>query len=121
MMPFMGKKKKICYRNYSICYEAEKMNGGISLGSIIYVSEKSAKNLSTIAHELDGHTKQSKLLGPLYLLVIGIPSIAWAYLRDEKKYPNYYAFYTESWANKCAGLIVKEFNGHYYTDFKENA
>lgn len=121
MMPFMGKKKKLCYRNYSICYEAEKMNGGISLGSIIYVSEKSAKNLSTIAHELDGHTKQSKLLGPLYLLVIGIPSIAWAYLRDEKKYPNYYAFYTESWANKCAGLIVKEFNGHYYTDFKENA
>ena len=37
-----------------------------------------------------------------------------------EKYPNYYAFYTESWANKCAGLIVKEINGYYYTDFKEN-
>lgn len=116
----MGKLTKLCYRNYCVCYVAEKMNGGISLGNFAYVSPQSAKDPTTIAHEVDGHTKQSKLLGPLYLFIIGIPSISWAYLRDRKKYPNYYAFYTESWANKCAGLIVKEINGYYYTDFKEN-
>ena len=120
MMPFMGKLTKLCYRNYCVCYVAEKMSGGISLGNFAYVSPRSAKEPTTIAHEIDGHTKQSKLLGPLYLLIIGIPSISWAYLRDREKYPNYYAFYTESWANKCAGLIVKEINGYYYTDFKEN-
>lgn len=58
-------------------------------------------------HEL-GHTIQSKYLGPLYLLVIGIPSIMWVGLRRivpilRKRY-DYYDFYPEHWANKLAGL-----------------
>ena len=119
MMPFMGKLSKVCYRNYCLCYVAEKMSSGISLGNFAYVSPQTAINEPVVVHEVDGHTKQSKLLGPLYLFIIGIPSISWAYLRDPKKYPNYYAFYTESWANKCAGLIVKKINNYYYIDFKE--
>ena len=41
---------------------------------------------------------------PLYLFVIGIPSIMWAWLGDDNKC--YYDFYTERWANKHAGLEV---------------
>lgn len=60
----------------------------------------------TIQHE-SGHVKQSKILGPLYLLVIGLPSIVHAAMhRTVCKNPNYYHFYTEKWANKLAGLTV---------------
>lgn len=45
------------------------MKGGITLGKYIVVH-----NHKYIKHEY-GHTIQSKYLGPLYLLVIGLPSI----------------------------------------------
>lgn len=47
------------------------------------------------------------MLGPLYLIIIGIPSISWAGLRrliPALKKINYYSLYTESWANKLMGL-----------------
>ena len=56
-----------------------KLRSGLSLGSYIFVNERCAD--STILHEL-GHRKQSRILGPLYLLVIGIPSFLWASLRQ---------------------------------------
>jgi len=51
-----------------------------------------------------GHTVQSVLLGPLYLIVIGIPSCLWARLPVFKQYRknhniSYYSFYPEKWAN----------------------
>jgi hypothetical protein len=55
-----------------------------------------------IKHEY-GHTKQSHMLGPFYLIVIGAPSFFWAWLGDkyrQKHDVSYYDFYTESWANK---------------------
>lgn len=103
MMPFLGKLKLISYKNYNYCFEGEKMSGGISLGSFCFVGPRSTKE-TTIAHEQDGHVKQSHLLGPLYLLVIGLPSITWAATHDLLGYDNYYVFYTEKWANELAGL-----------------
>lgn len=104
MLPFLGSLKKVCYRNYCLCYSGEYMRGGISLGNFAFVSERLATKELDVAHEVDGHTVQSKILGPLYVFVIGIPSILWAWLRNKEKHPNYYAFYTEKWANDCAGL-----------------
>ena len=77
--------------------------GGISLGNIVFVGSKYEL---TVRHEY-GHQLQSKLLGPLYLFVIGIPSIVWAGIYGSiiKETPNgYYKFYTEKWANKLAGI-----------------
>lgn len=48
------------------------MQGGISLGKYIIVSQWATQK--TIMHEY-GHCLQSKILGPLYLLVVGLPSI----------------------------------------------
>ena len=44
------------------------------------------------------------MLGWLYLIVIGLPSILWAWLGDDDKC--YYSFYTEFWANDLMGLKV---------------
>ena len=49
-----------------------KMQGGISLGKYIIVNQWATK--TTIMHEY-GHCLQSKRLGWLYLVVIGLPSI----------------------------------------------
>ena len=90
---------------------AEKMAGGISLGSFVFVSPKNATRDEVVAHEQDGHVKQSHYLGPFYLLVIGLPSITWAGTYRKLGFKNYYSFYTEAWANKLASL---ETYGNYY-------
>jgi len=81
-------------------YYCKKFNGGISLGNYII---SYSRNALTIKHE-HGHQKQSLYLGPLYLFVIGIPSISWACLYGTKLFPykenGYYEFYTERWAEQ---------------------
>lgn len=114
MLLFIGKKEIFEKRNYCIGFKAEGMPTGISLGTIAILSPRNSKDDATVAHEMDGHTVDSKIFGPLYLIVIGLPSLLWAWLRDNKKHPNYYAFYTEKWANKHAGLEAIPSSGGYY-------
>jgi hypothetical protein len=93
------------------------MNGGISLGmySIIDIyywksfggNIDKIKNQNVVKHEGIGHGTQSKWLGPLYLIIIGFPSLIWAWLYGRIiPYTNngYYKFYTEKWADKIAGI-----------------
>ena len=87
------------------CY-LTRGGGGLTLGRFIFVNQHFTDFEETILHEI-GHVKQSRILGPLYLIIIGIPSISWAGLRrliPALKKINYYWFYTENWANKLMGL-----------------
>ena len=87
------------------CY-LTRGGGGLTLGRFIFVNQHFTDLEETILHEI-GHVKQSRILGPLYLIIIGIPSISWAGLRrliPALKKINYYWFYTENWANKLIGL-----------------
>lgn len=87
------------------------MPGGMSLGKYIfvpfrYIDPNTDVVQRTIKHEY-GHTIQSKYLGWLYLLIIGLPSFIWAWRFDEyrrKHNKSYYDFYTESWADKLGGV-----------------
>ncbi len=86
----------------------------ISLGMFVFVTSEpffakkyegqiSVEELSNrlLVHEY-GHTIQSLILGPLYLIVIGIPSTLWGFFgvgkRRDKQIP-YGSFFTERWAN----------------------
>lgn len=66
-----------------------------------YTREELSERL--LVHEY-GHTIQSMLLGPLYLIVMGIPSTLWGFfpslnrIRREKQF-SYFSFFTEKWAN----------------------
>ena len=110
MMPFLGKLRLIRKENYCWIFEGEKMSGGISLGTFIFLSPYSAKKEATIRHEL-GHVKQSHMMGPLYI-IIGILSILWAAFHGNRCY---YDFFTESWANELMGLKVKRNQYNCYT------
>lgn len=87
----------------------QRANGGISLGKYIFINQDYIDEEIVIKHEC-GHVKQSKILGPLYLLVIGIPSMLHAWLNNyigccwKNGEYNYYHFYTEKWANKLMGI-----------------
>lgn len=117
MMPFLGKLELISYKKFCFAFVGEFMSGGISLGNFAFVSPVSAKKVATIMHEQEGHTYDSKLFGPLYLFVIGIPSIMWAWLGSKDKC--YYDFYTERWANKHAGLeVLRTANGRCFLSVK---
>ena len=84
------------------------MRGAITLGNYVFVGLNSEYK-KTVKHEL-GHTIQSKILGPLYLIVIGIPSITYCGLRrifPSLRKKNYYNFYTEKWANYLSEKYIK--------------
>lgn len=89
----------------------------VSLGMFIFVNEplnetsRLAKYESTRIHEY-GHTVQSVILGPLYLLVVGLPSMLWCMLPGCRNYRkrsgvSYYVFYPEHWANYLGEKITK--------------
>lgn len=95
-------------------YFANRISGGISLGKYSIVpayhyrkSLNEALKRDTVRHEAIGHAKQSMYLGPLYLIVIGLPSIVWATIYGRLTKPSkngYYKFYTEKCADKLAGV-----------------
>lgn len=95
-------------------YYSHKMTGGLSLGNYCLVNtghyrkdiNESLKR-DTVRHNAIGHVKQSRLLGPLYLLIVGIPSLIWTILYGPIIKPTkngYYKFYTEKWADSLAGV-----------------
>ncbi len=98
--------------NSKIYYHSEDW-GGISMGMFIIINKTRGEDwlASVKVHEF-GHSIQSIILGPLYLFVIGLPSLIWCNakrfvkLRKEKGV-SYYSFYTEKWANYLGSKITK--------------
>ena len=75
-----------------------------------YEGQMTVEELSDrlLVHEY-GHTVQSLLLGPLYLIVIGIPSVLWGFLGSKKRRDDqipYGAFFTERWANSLGEWVT---------------
>lgn len=102
---YLGYRDKLYMFNITEDFDvyAKDTQGSVTLGRYIFLSARADDE--TILHET-GHVKQSKILGPLYLLVVGLPSILWAATHKKiapKK--SYYSFYTEKWANKLVGLL----------------
>ena len=80
---------------------ARNMWGGISLGNFVYLRPPVYEKM--VRHEY-GHCIQSRLLGPLYLLVIGLPSLLWALWWNPGRPVPYSWFYTERWADCLGGV-----------------
>ncbi len=86
--------------------------GGLCLGRVIALGVPQGHfDLEAILRHEAGHSRQSQLLGPLYLAVIGLPSLLWAVWfswsrsrsRTQRSSPRPYGwFYTEAWANRWA-------------------
>ena len=94
----------------------------LSLGMFIFLTDKPPRDRRglvphgeisrrMLVHEY-GHTVQSLILGPLYLPVVGLPSLLWAQLppcrRIWREDVSYFSFFTEKTANSLGELAVKE-------------
>jgi hypothetical protein len=108
---FRPQRKEI-YRNRIYYYG--NIPGGISLGEFVLLPERS--NIEDTKNHEWGHTVQSRIFGPLYLLAVGIPSAVFNNLTDrifhrnwkaEKRIAWYYGRYPEAWADKLGGVERK--------------
>ena len=82
----------------------DNMFGGISLGHFVYFRKPAYDKL--LRHEA-GHCRQSQILGPLYLIVVGLPSLLWALWWHPGRSVPYSWFYTERWADRLGGVVRK--------------
>lgn len=95
----------------------------VSLGLFVFVTKEpyfydklkdeytmEALSARLLVHEY-GHTIQSLILGPLYLIVIGIPSTLWGFLpyynkKRKEQGLSYFSFFTEKWANALGEKVT---------------
>ena len=95
----------------SVWVASKRSYFGVSLGNYIIFGGTDG-SADSLKHEY-GHQKQSVYLGPLYLLLIGLPSIigniydkiahrAWDF---QSRYCWYYKLPWEAWADKLGGVI----------------
>ena len=118
VLAIMGHEKVLTAENGNKVYFSTRMSGGISLGkySIIskyyirsHMTDKAILDLDVTRHEALGHGTQSRYLGPLYIPVVGLQSIIWAWIYPCKAFPysknGYYRFWTEKWADKLGGVV----------------
>lgn len=88
---------------YAPCL-SQRYSNAFSLGNLIFTGEvpQTQSGATIVKHEY-GHCKQSVVLGPLYLPLIGVFSGVHA-LWWRPGRGNYHAFWTERWADKWGGV-----------------
>lgn len=100
-----------------------KSPSSVSIGMFVFITKEpyfydklkdrfSKEELSErlLVHEY-GHTIQSLILGPLYLIVMGIPSTLWGFLpccnrKRREQGISYFSFITEKWANTLGEKVL---------------
>ena len=92
-------------------------NTGVSLGWFVFWTP-AGNRFTHITNDCRmheyGHARQSVMLGPLYLIVVGIPSLARVFYRKlyRKMYgeywKNYFNGFPENWADRLGGVTVSE-------------
>ena len=90
-------------------YRYNIKSGSVSLGTYIFLCPFHWEDKEVLKHE-KGHTLQSYILGWLWLVVIGLPSLIWCACFNgyrQKHNISYYDFYTEKWANKLGKANLK--------------
>lgn len=101
-----------------------KGKSSVSLGMFIFITDEpyfyeklkndyTKEDLSArlLVHEY-GHTIQSLIFGPLYLILMGIPSTIWGFLpyfhSKRKSGVSYFSFFTEKLANTLGEHVTKQ-------------
>ena len=114
MLAFLKLKdpKRDVYLFHGAIVTEWKKRSSMAMGMFIFLGHHGidSYSLRILTHEY-GHTVQSCILGPLNLLLVGIPSFLWANeAHCGKKWredgASYYSFYTERWANFEGGRVL---------------
>lgn len=86
--------------------------GGLSLGNFVFLSSDAAKDTFIISHEI-GHSLQNILWGPLFLFVIGLPSmvrywlIDWGWIKVKDYDDIWFEGQATEWGKQCVDAYDK--------------
>lgn len=88
-------------------------DGAVSLGYFVFFSRHDGAwvpvGTENRRHEM-GHARQSRMLGPLYLGVVGVPSVMRVLYarrfreRTGRRWAHYYDGFPENWADRLGGV-----------------
>lgn len=104
-------KAKRSYYHGAIVTPWKKGKGSMGLGMFIFFGHGDSPDADKVMVHEWGHTVQSIILGPLFVFVIGLPSLTWAGLpffvkmRKKKNIP-YTAAYCEKWASSTGEKLT---------------
>lgn len=104
-----GRKKIFVFEDFGEveCWVCPALrSGSVTLGKYILLCLDHSNRDDIVRHE-HGHQIQGMMLGWLYLLIIGLPSLVWCLVIHPKVHGSYYAFWTEKWANKLGHVDLK--------------
>ena len=105
MWPILACRKALStYKERMVLIHTSTFLTWWSLGEFIYMSQEPVE-CDASNHEW-GHSRQSRILGPLYLILIALPSVTYNGLcrifPSLNKY--YYSMPWEKWADKLGGV-----------------
>lgn len=99
-------KKEKCDTNdgevVTIYYHDSFWRSAVSLGNYIIADKLYGKDTEMVNHE-HGHQIQSRILGPFYLIIIGLPSLIGNLVHRIYRF-QYYKQPWEAWADKLGGV-----------------
>ena len=101
-----GSALEVSRRYGRVCVRTGRL--GVSLGAFVFWFRGSGRDPEEVLRHEIGHTVQSRLLGPLYLPVVGLPSMArvgYAMLHRRRygtRWRNYRKGFPENWADRLA-------------------
>jgi hypothetical protein len=97
----IGFRERYTYKDVTVIH-ISGVWGAFALCRWIFADDNYYQNEEVIKHEY-GHIMQSRRLLFLFIFIIAIPSLIWAWHYNEKMGCSYYSFYTEAWASKLGG------------------
>ena len=123
-MVFLINIKRKHFMYHGAVVTVTKAPSSVSLGMFVFITENPMEDkrienkipnqeLSQrlLVHEY-GHTIQSLIFGPLYLIVMGIPSTLWGFLpcyqRKRNEGYSYFSYFTEKFENFLGEKVTKE-------------
>ncbi len=114
------------YDYHGLVVTVWRSKSSLSLGMFLFVTddpffyypsykEKYDQDMFTrmlLVHEY-GHTVQSLMFGPFYLIAVGLPSILWSFLpafakKRERDHISYFSVYPERCANHLGERVTKD-------------
>ena len=91
---------------YNLLIETDgDLDWGVSLGRLTFLNTRVYQAIDVVHHEY-GHSIQSLMLGPLYLIVVGLPSVTMNILTRLRILPfhSYYDRWPENWADRLGSV-----------------
>lgn len=100
-----------CNGRFRFVFKSSRLSS-FSLGEFIFFNEVHTylKSWNLVQKHEHGHSIQSRILGPLYLLLIGLPSFTWNLVSQHSDFfsKHYYDTPWEDWANRLVGIEMHD-------------